>query len=39
MVWRDKKISRIRALQIDNLKGLLGIRIIYRIPNAGVGEL
>ena len=26
MVWRDKERSRIRAVQMGNLRGLLGIR-------------
>ena len=26
MVWKEKKRSRVRAVQMDNLRGLLGIR-------------
>ena len=26
-IWREKKRSRIRAVQMDNLRGLLGIRM------------
>ena len=32
-VWREKEISRIRAEQMDNFKGLLGIRM-DRVSNA-----
>ena len=28
MIWREKDKSRIRAMQMDNLRGLLGIRRI-----------
>ena len=26
MIWREKERSRIRAVQMDNLRGLLGIK-------------
>ena len=26
MIWREKKSSRIKAVQMENLRGLLGIR-------------
>ena len=26
MLWKEKEISRIRTVQMDNLRGLLGIR-------------
>ena len=32
-------ISRIRAVQMNNLRSLLGIRRIYTMPNARVREL
>ena len=38
MLWREKR-SRLRAVQMDNLKGLLGIRRIDRVPNARIREL
>ena len=31
--------SRMRAVQMDNLRGLLGIRRTDRIPNARIREL
>ena len=34
----EKEKSRIRAVQMDNLRGLLGIRRIYRVPNACIRE-
>ena len=33
MIWREKK-SWIRAVQMDNLRGLLGVRRMNRVPNA-----
>ena len=40
MIWREKKRPRVRAVQMDNLRGLLGIRRLDRIPNkGGVREL
>ena len=33
MLWEEER-SRIRAVQIDNLKGLLDIRRMDRVPNA-----
>ena len=37
MLWKDK--SRIRAVQMDNLRRLLGIRRMDRVPNAQIREL
>ena len=34
MIWKEKDRSRIRAVQINNLRGLLGIGRIDKIPNA-----
>ena len=36
---KEKKRSRIRAVQMDNLRGLLGIRRMDRVPNARIREL
>ena len=36
MLWKEKKrsrISRIRTVQMDNLRGFLGIRRMDRVPN------
>ena len=33
MMWKRKKRSRMRAVQMDNLRGLLNVRRRYRIPN------
>ena len=33
---RKKEMSRIRAVQMDNLKGLLGIRRMDKVPNARI---
>ena len=37
MLWKER--SRIRALQMDDLRGLLGIRRMDRVPNAWISEL
>ena len=38
MLWKEER-SRIRAAQKDNLRDLLGIRRMYRVPNARIREL
>ena len=38
MLWRGKKRSRVRAVQMDNLRGLLGVGRMDRVPNAWIGE-
>ena len=37
--WKDKEKSRIRAVQTENLRELLGIRRMDRVPNARIREL
>ena len=39
MIWKEKERSRIRAVQIDNFRGLLGISKMDKEPNAQIGEL
>ena len=39
MIWREKERSRIRAVQMDNLRGLLGIRRIDSVLSARFREL
>ena len=39
MLWQEKERSRVRAVQMDNLKRLLGIRRTNRVPNAPIREL
>ena len=36
LVWKEKERSRIKAVQRDNLRGLLGIRRIDKVPNARI---
>ena len=36
MLWKEQARSRFRAGQVDNLRGLLAIRRIGRIPNARI---
>ena len=39
MIWRGKKRSRIRDVQMVNLRGSLGIRKMDKVPNARVRQL
>ena len=39
MLWEKKERSRIKVVQLDNLRGLLGIRRMDRVPNAQIREL
>ena len=39
MIWMEKERSRIRAVQIDDLRVLLGIRRMDEVPNARVRHL
>ena len=38
MIWKEKR-SRISAVQMDNLRGLLGIRRMCRVSNARIRGL
>ena len=38
VVWKEKERSRIRAVQMDKLRGLLGIRKMDKVPNARIGS-
>ena len=37
MIWKEKEKSRIRVVQTDNLRGLLGIKRMDKVPNARKG--
>ena len=39
MLLKEKETSRIRAVQMDNLRGLFGIRRMDSVPNARIREL
>ena len=39
MIWREKKKSRVRAVQMDSLRGLLGIRRMDKVPNTRIRHL
>ena len=39
MLWKEEERSRLRAIQIDNLRGLLGNRTMDWVPNARITEL
>ena len=39
MLWKENERSRIRAVQMGNLRGLVGIRRMDRVPNARIKEL
>ena len=39
MLWEEKERSRTNAVQMDNLRGLLGIRRMNRVLNVRTMEL
>ena len=39
MLWKEEARSRVRALQMDKLRGLLGIKRMNRVPNAWIREI
>ena len=39
MLWKEKERSRVRVVQIDNIRKLLGIRRMDRVPNESIREL
>ena len=39
MLCREKDRSRVMTLQMDNLRGLMGIMRMDRVPNARIREL
>ena len=39
MLWKEMERPRIRTLQMDNLRGLLDIMRMDRVPNTGIREL
>ena len=39
LIWKENERYRIRAVQIDKLRGLLGIRRMDKVPNARIREL
>ena len=39
MIWIEKERPRIRAVQMDNLRGLLGIRRMDKIPYTRIRQL
>ena len=39
MIWREKGKSRITSVQMDNLRGLVGIRRMDKILNAQIMQL
>ena len=38
MIWKKER-SRIRIVQMDNLRDMLGIRKMAKVPNAWIREL
>ena len=38
MIWKEEEISRIRAVQMDKIRSLLGIRVMDRVLNARITE-
>ena len=39
MLWKEKDRSRVGVVHMDNLRGLLCIRRMDRVPNARIREL
>ena len=39
MMQRGRERSRVKAVQMDNLSGLLGVRRMDRVPNGWIREL
>ena len=39
MIWGEKERLRIRAVQMDNLRGFLGIKRMDKVPNARIRQL
>ena len=39
MIWREKGRSRIWAVQMDDLRGLLGIRRMDKVQNSRIRQL
>ena len=39
ILWKEKETSTIKAIQIDNLRGLVGIRRMNSILNTQIREL
>ena len=38
VIWEEKERSRIKTVQIDNLRGLLGVRRMDKVPNVRIRE-
>ena len=38
MIWKEEERSRIRAVQMNKIRSLSGIRRIDRVPNARIGS-
>ena len=39
MLWKENERSTIKAVQMDNLRGLLVIKMMDRVPNSRIREL
>ena len=38
LIWREEERSRIRAVQMNNFRGLLGVRRMDKVPNARIRQ-
>ena len=36
MIWKEEERSRIRAVQMEKIRSLIGIRRMNRVPNAWI---
>ena len=39
LIWREKERYRIMAVQMDNFRGLLGIRRMDKFPDARIRQM
>ena len=39
IIWKEEERARIRVVQMDKIRSLLGIRRMDRVPNARIREL
>ena len=39
IIWREKERPKIRTVQMDSLRGLLGIRKMNKVPNTHIRQL
>ena len=38
MIWKEEERSRIRSVQMEDLRGLLSIKTMYKVQNVRIRE-